>query len=286
MIDWASTVGQSPLRLLAVHAHPDDETLATGLTLAHHHLAGDEVFVITCTLGEEGEVIPPALAHLEGSDALGPHRRTELAAAMQTLGVRHEFLGQPMGMSWRDSGMVGSAAAAHPQALTGAPIGELAATLRDQVVAINPDIVLTYDPQGGYRHPDHIRTHDITVAALNGIPSVARPRLLMTLIPQSWAEQDRSWLQAHVAQNLGWTVPATHDSYPVSVVPDEYVEYQLIDAAAAPLQAEALRYHRTQVTVGDGFYALSNDIAARLAGREGFTEWVWAPQEDNGGHDG
>ncbi|MBW8173843.1 PIG-L family deacetylase [Ornithinimicrobium sp. Arc0846-15] len=278
MIDWASTVGQSPLRLLAVHAHPDDETLATGLALAHHHLAGDDVHVITCTAGEEGEVIPSALAHLEGSEDLGAHRCTELAAAMSALGVEHEFLGEYAGSGprrWRDSGMVGSAAAAHAQAFTGAPVAELAQALRDRVLALKPDIVLTYDPQGGYGHPDHIRTHEVTVSALEGIPASERPRLFMVLTPKSWAQEDRDWLAHNVAADLGWTILNTEDDYAVSVVPDDEVEYQLVDPAAAHLQTEALRYHRTQVSVGAGFYALSNNIAARLGGREGYTEFDW-----------
>ena len=110
-----------PLRLVAVHAHPDDETLATGLTLAHHSAAGDEVHVITCTLGEEGEVITPELAHLEGTEELGVHRRTEIAAATAALGVRHHWLGGDP-PRWRDSGMAGSAAARHPRAFAAADV--------------------------------------------------------------------------------------------------------------------------------------------------------------------
>ena len=83
-----------PLRVVAVHAHPDDETLATGVALAHHVARGDTVHVVTATLGEEGEVIPADLAHLEGSPELGPHRRGELDRAMAELGV--EAAGYPV----------------------------------------------------------------------------------------------------------------------------------------------------------------------------------------------
>ena len=110
-----------PPRLLFVHAHPDDETLATGVAIAHHVASGDDVHVLTCTLGEEGEVIPPHLAHLEGADGdpLAPHRAEELRAAMEVLGVTHHLLGAEGGHgvpTYRDSGMAGSPAAAHPRA--------------------------------------------------------------------------------------------------------------------------------------------------------------------------
>ena len=86
--------GRAP-RLLFVHAHPDDETLATGVALAHHVARGDDVHVLTCTLGEEGEVIPAQLGHLEGAegDPLAAHRREELRRAMEVLGVTHHLLG-------------------------------------------------------------------------------------------------------------------------------------------------------------------------------------------------
>ena len=87
-------------RLLFVHAHPDDETLATGVAVAHHVARGDEVTVLTCTLGEQGEVIPPELAHLaaEQDDALGPYRREELRRAMAAIGAEHRVLGERPGV--------------------------------------------------------------------------------------------------------------------------------------------------------------------------------------------
>src|SRR5690606_26861636 len=108
-----------PAVVVAVHAHPDDETLATGIALAHFAARGDWVHVITCTLGEEGEVIPPELAHLEGSPELAQVRREELAGAMAVIGVRNEFLGSDT-PRWRDSGMAGSPAAQHPDAFAAA----------------------------------------------------------------------------------------------------------------------------------------------------------------------
>ncbi|WP_122263216.1 N-acetyl-1-D-myo-inositol-2-amino-2-deoxy-alpha-D-glucopyranoside deacetylase [Ornithinimicrobium cerasi] len=271
-----------PLRVVAVHAHPDDETLATGVALAHHAAAGDDVHVITCTLGEEGEVIPPGLAHLEGSEALGPHRSWEVARATAALGVTHHWLGGDL-PRWRDSGMVGSAAAAHPRALAGADVEEVAAVLAEQLAALHPDVVLTYDPEGGYRHPDHVQTHRVTVAALARLaerhPEVPSPRLYVSLTPRSWAEEDRRWLAEHVpaaarAEEGGRvTVPDADDPYPPSVVDDGRVTHAVVDGAALPAQVAALREHPTQVTVHDGWFTLSNDVAARLPAREGYARW-------------
>lgn len=264
-----------PLRLVAVHAHPDDETLATGIALAHHAAAGDEVHVITCTLGEEGEVIPPALAHLEGSADLGPHRQGEVAGATAALGVRHHWLGGDP-PRWRDSGMEGSAAAEHPGAFAAVPVGEAAAVLAAQLRQIDPDVVLTYDAEGGYRHPDHVQTHRVTVAALASLQGSHRARLYAVLTPRSWAEQDRAWLQANVPEDVTGpaggvvVVPASGTQYPPSVVDDDLVTHAVVDASALRAQVAALRAHPTQVTVHDGWYTLSNDIAARLPGREGY----------------
>lgn len=264
--------GDAGIRLLAVHAHPDDETLATGVALAHHRLQGDEVHVVTATLGEEGEVIPPELAHLEGSEQLGAHRHTELLGAMQTLGVQHAYLGgEPP--HWRDSGMAGSVAAQHPRAFAGADIDEAAGVLAEQLRRIGPDVVLTYDPHGGYAHPDHIQTHRVTVAAVASLPAASRPPLYVVLTPRPWAQQDRRWLAAHVPSTAPVAVPGADEPYPPSVVPDDQVGHRLHSPRAVPLRDEALRHHRTQVSVYDGYYALSNDLAARLPDREGYTRW-------------
>lgn len=275
-----------PLRLVAVHAHPDDETLATGLTLAHHVEAGDEVHVVTCTLGEEGEVITPELAHLEGTDGLGPHRRGELSRAMGRLGVRHHLLGGDP-PRWRDSGMAGSAAAAHPRALAGADVDEVATVLAELLVTIDPDVVLTYDPWGGYAHPDHVQTHRVTARAVQllrerGDRAEDAPALFVTLTPRSWAQEDRRWLAEHVPPGVtspaggAARVPGPEEPYPPSVVPDELVTHAVQDARALARQVASLREHPTQVTVHDGWYALSNDVAARLPAREGFARWPHA----------
>lgn len=266
-------------RLLFVHAHPDDETLVSGVAMAQHARLGDEVHVLTATLGEEGEVIPTDLAHLELpagqdrpddiEDPLAEMRREELSSATATLGVTSSQL---LEGNWRDSGMAGSPASRHPRAFSAAPVATVGAQVAEVIRALEPDVVVTYDEHGGYGHPDHIQTHRATVAAVGSLPKEQRPRLFVTVTPQEWAAQDRRWLRDAVPADAPVTVPTDEDPYPPSVVPDVRVTHEVIDPTVIPLQADALRAHRTQVTVYDGYYALSNDVAVRLSGREGFAE--------------
>lgn len=265
--------GEGPARLLFVHAHPDDETLTTGVAIAHHVARGDDVHVLTCTLGEEGEVIPTELAHLEGDGpALAEHRRRELGAALHTLGAVPHVLGSAGGgePAFRDSGMAGTPSAAHPRAFAGVDLEVAAAAVRAVVEEVRPDVVVTYDAGGGYGHPDHVRTHTATRAAVAGLPDGDRPALYGTLTPLSWATEDRDWLAAHVPAHQGWVVPDDASTYAANVVPDEVVTHAVVDPEVLPVQTAALREHVTQVVVGDGWYALSNRHVFRLAGREGY----------------
>ena len=272
LLDGLEIVGR-PARLLFVHAHPDDETLATGVAIAHHAARGDDVHVLTCTLGEEGEVIPAHLAHLEGAagDPLAAHRLGELRGAMEVLGVTHHLLGAPDGdgpTPYRDSGMTGSDAAAHPRAWAGADPADAAAAVRSVLDEVRPDVVVTYDATGGYGHPDHVRTHEATCRAV--ATSADATVLYAVLTPLSWAVEDRAWLAEHVPTDRGLVVPGEGDPFPSQVVPDEVVTHTVVDPSVVPVQSRALECHETQVVVGDGWYALSNHVVSRLAGREGY----------------
>ncbi|PKW26194.1 PIG-L family deacetylase [Phycicoccus duodecadis] len=269
LLDGLVSAG-TPARLLFVHAHPDDETLTTGVALAHHVARGDDVHVLTCTLGEEGEVIPPALAHLEGDGpALAAHRRGELAAAVAALGVTHHLLGAAGphdAPAFRDSGMAGSAAAADPRAFAGVPLAVAAEAVGAVLDAVDPHVVVTYDAGGGYGHPDHVRTHEATrlAAASRGVP------VLGVLVPLSWATQDREWLARSVPEGEGWVLPTAEHAYAANVVPDEVATRAVVDPSVVPVQEGALRAHATQVVLGAGWYALSNHHVFRLAGREAY----------------
>jgi len=272
LLDGVEVSGRAP-RLLFVHAHPDDETLATGVAIAHHVARGDDVHVLTCTLGEEGEVIPAHLAHLEGApgDPLAAHRLVELRGALEVLGATSHLLGASADdghPAYRDSGMAGSAAAAHPRAWAGVDLADAAAAVRAVLDDVRPDVVVSYDATGGYRHPDHVRTHE---AVLHAVASSAdAPVLYAVLIPLSWAVEDRLWLAEHVPPDRGLVVLGPDDPFMSCVVPDDVVTHRVVDPSVIPVQSRALMAHETQVVVGDGWYALSNHVVSRLAGREGF----------------
>ena len=284
-------------RLLFVHAHPDDETLTCGVTMAHHVARGDEVHVLTCTLGEEGEVIPPGLAHLEGDpdDRLGPVPPRGADPGAVPLGAVMHVLGEDPGTGrlsrYRDSGMVGSPAAARPEAFVAADLDVAGGLVADVMRDVRPDVVVTYDEHGGYGHPDHVQTHRVTRRALELLDDTDRPgRVFEILTPIGWAREDRAWLRGADPERLdtsAWwaeqelgadrpaapslVVPAADDPFPPSVVDDDRVTHAVVDEAARAVQNDALRAHATQVIVAsEDVHALSNLVAARTTGREGF----------------
>ena len=284
--DPASHHATRKASLLFVHAHPDDETLTTGVTMGAYAARGHDVHLLTCTLGEEGEIIPPALANLgaDRDDTLGPWRREELRAAMSVLGVAHSVLGEDpergVASRYRDSGMAGTSSAEHPDAFVRADLAEAAAMVAGHIKALRPDVVVTYDKHGGYAHPDHIQTHRVTMAALAALTAEAEtdemavPVVYCILTPLSWATQDRAWLIENVQSTNSNSVVLQRDAtYPPSVVSDEIVTHVIEEPALVDLQSRALSRHATQVSVYDGYYALSNRVASRLCGREGFAQF-------------
>src|SRR3954453_4316661 len=161
-----------PPRLLLVHAHPDDESITTGTTMAYYVARGARVTLLTCTLGEEGEVLVPEYAQLaaDQADQLGGLRIGELAEAMRALGVTdHRFLAGPG--RFRDSGMMGTPANQHPRAFwraaTEPAVFDAAVAEAVEVVReVRPHVVITYDDNGDYGHPDHIMAHRVATAAV------------------------------------------------------------------------------------------------------------------------
>ncbi len=149
-------------RLLLVHAHPDDESIGTGATMAKYAASGAHVTLVTCTLGELGEIIPPGLAALaaDRDDQLGGYRIGELNAACQALGVTdHRYLGGPG--RWRDSGMIGTSGNDDPRSFWQADVEEAATVLAAVIREVRPHVMVTYDDDGFYGHPDHIQAHRV-----------------------------------------------------------------------------------------------------------------------------
>ncbi|HET8616255.1 MAG TPA: N-acetyl-1-D-myo-inositol-2-amino-2-deoxy-alpha-D-glucopyranoside deacetylase [Actinomycetales bacterium] len=265
-------------RLLAVHAHPDDETLASGGTLAHYVRDGaTSVTLVTCTLGQQGEVIPESLRHLTG-EALGAHRRRELERAAAALGVRdHRLLADgrwhDSGMVWVRPGIAGPAPGAGPQAFARADVDVVAAELAAVVRDVRPHVVLTYDPDGGYRHPDHVHTHRVTMRAVDlaagdSLRPWRVPRVAWVRVPRTWAEQERQ--AASTDRPRSMLARASADPFPPAVVDDSLIDAVVDVRAVMTAKVAALRAHQTQVRVEGGWFALSDDIAQLVRDREAF----------------
>jgi len=269
----------NPRRLLLVHAHPDDETIGTGATMAHYAAQNALVTLITCTLGEEGEVVVPELAHLaaDRDDALGQHRIGELAAAMEALRVRdHRFLGGPG--RWRDSGMMGTPTNERADSFWQAPFEEAVRELVAVVREIRPQVIVTYDENGGYGHPDHIQAHRVATAAFDAAgepayaPELSEPwqaaKLYHTAVPRSVLQAGIEALR-EAGGDTGFFGVERAEDLPFGV-DDEVVTTEIDARDQLEAKVAAMRAHRTQIAVDGPFFALSDNVGQRAFGREHF----------------
>jgi N-acetyl-1-D-myo-inositol-2-amino-2-deoxy-alpha-D-glucopyranoside deacetylase len=226
-------------RLLLVHAHPDDESIGTGATMARYAAQGARVTLVTCTLGELGEIIPPGLAHLAAGrdDRLGEYRVGELDAACAALGVTdHRFLGGPG--RWRDSGMMGTPGNDAPGCFWRADPGEAAAELLAVIGEVRPQVMVSYDANGGYGHPDHIQAHRV------------------------------AWRAFQLAAGTRW--PAA--KFYATASPDSARVTTEIDGTGyLPAKMAAMRAHATQIVVDGPHFALSDGVRREITGRECYT---------------
>jgi N-acetyl-1-D-myo-inositol-2-amino-2-deoxy-alpha-D-glucopyranoside deacetylase len=254
--------------LLLVHAHPDDESIGTGATMAKYAAQDTRVTLVTCTLGELGEIIPPDLRHLL-PDELGQHRITELARACEALGVQdHRFLGGEG--RYRDSGMMGLPDNDDPDCFWQANVAEAAAALAAVIEEVEASVVVTYDANGFYGHPDHIQAHRVTMQAheLTG----RRAKLYATAMPGSVLKRAvelpaDSWFIRWQDLSVG--------------VPDDQVTAEVDGTLFLAAKRAAMRAHETQITVDGDYFALSNDFGQRILGTEYYTQLA-GPRSDAG----
>lgn len=234
-------------RLLFVHAHPDDETINNGVTIARYVATGAEVTVITCTLGEEGEVIGDRWAGLgvDHADQLGGYRIGELTAALRALGVREpRFLGGAG--RWRDSGMPGTPRRA-TTAFADADLDVLVAQLADEIAELRPHVVVTYDPDGGYGHPDHIQAHRVTTAAIAAAAGRwTVPKFYWTVTAASAFRAGINALESADVRSDWIRLPADA----TFGFPDDQITAVVDGPEHLPAKVAAMAAHQTQVCVG------------------------------------
>nr|WP_245645948.1 N-acetyl-1-D-myo-inositol-2-amino-2-deoxy-alpha-D-glucopyranoside deacetylase [Pseudonocardia acaciae] len=240
-------------RLLLVHAHPDDEAIPTGATMARYAAEGVPVTLVTCTRGEHGEVVTDDLAYLRTADPdeLGKHREGELAAALAELGVhRHAFLGGAG--RWWDSGMAGTPENEDPRAFARADLAEAVRALVEVLRAERPTVVVTDNENGSYGHPDHIQAHRVTMAALGPAadpgyaPELGEPwrvrKVYWTAIPRAAV--------LRMAEEIGFEIAEDMPG-----VPDEAIAARIDGRDYLPAKIAALGAHRSQVNLDEGFFA-------------------------------
>ncbi|MGW0987297.1 N-acetyl-1-D-myo-inositol-2-amino-2-deoxy-alpha-D-glucopyranoside deacetylase [Streptomyces sp. NPDC002486] len=246
-------------RLLLVHAHPDDESIINGATMARYAAEGAHVTLVTCTLGERGEVIPPELAHLTGA-ALGQHRRRELTAALAELGVRDFRLLGGAGR-YSDSGMMGLPDNDDPGCFWQADVDAAAAHLVEVIREVRPQVLVTYDENGGYGHPDHIQAHRVAMRAvqLSADAGLPVPKVYWNRVPRPVLEESFARLREDLS-GTSFTKVADIDDVP-GVVPEERVTTVIDGTAHAAAKAAAMRAHATQITVDGPYFVLSNELA-------------------------
>jgi len=251
-------------RILLVHAHPDDETINNGATMALYAARGAQVTLVTCTRGEEGEVLVPALSHLSSAndDTLGAHREIELANAMVALGVSdYRFLG-----SFRDSGMMGSPTNDGPGVFWQADLDGAARLLAKIIDEVQPHILITYDEIGGYGHPDHIKTHLVAMRA-----SELSEWQIHKIY---WNTMPKSVIAAGIAamKEVGSDFFGTDNVDDIPFAKDDSFVTTLIDATEfVEAKMEAMKAHATQIALDGPFFALSNNLGLQIWGHEYYT---------------
>ncbi|WP_184688351.1 N-acetyl-1-D-myo-inositol-2-amino-2-deoxy-alpha-D-glucopyranoside deacetylase [Micromonospora echinospora] len=258
-------------RLLLVHAHPDDESIGTGATMAHYAATGAHVTLVTCTLGEEGEIHVPELAQLCASEAdqLGGYRIGELADACAALGVTdHRFLGGAG--RYRDSGMMGMATNEHPRAFWQADLDVAAGHLLEVIREVRPQVLVTYDPHGFYGHPDHIQAHRVAMRAveLAAAEGIAPAKVYWTAMPRSVLDVGLETFTESSDNPFAGIESA--DELPFGT-PDAEIAARIDGTEQHAAKEAAMRAHATQIPANSWLYSIAGNFGGEFMGVEYFT---------------
>lgn len=271
-------------RLLLVHAHPDDESIGQGATMAKYVADGIGVTLVTCTGGEMGEILVPEMAHMaaDQDDTLGEQRKIELANAMAELGVTDfRYLGgfgtyRDSGMKWHEDGHAIPADTIHENAFWHADLTEAAAHLVGVIREVRPQVMVTYDEFGGYGHPDHIQTHRVATyaAALAAVPSF-RPDLGEShdIAKIYWGAMSASRMRAGLRKLRDAGDATTFEGMDPDNLPPFVTEDENLAAVVAAQdfyehKMAALKAHATQITDDSPFFAMSSSAESSFWGEE------------------
>ena len=272
-------------RLLLVHAHPDDETINNGVKMAKYAASGAQVTLVTCTRGEEGEVLVTELANLasDKDDKLGEHREVELKDAMVQLGINDfRFLGAP-NKKWRDSGMMGTTQNERGDVFWQADLDEASHELVKIILEIQPQVLITYDEFGGYGHPDHIKAHQVAMRAteLAAEQGWQVSKIYWNTIPRSVIQMGIEKMKEVGSDFFG---AQSVDELPFAK-PDELATTVVNAPEYVPQKLAAMKAHATQISEDGPFFALSKNLGLSVWGDEYYTlvkgEKV-APFDSNG----
>ncbi|WP_248580745.1 N-acetyl-1-D-myo-inositol-2-amino-2-deoxy-alpha-D-glucopyranoside deacetylase [Nocardioides sp. InS609-2] len=273
-------------RLLLVHAHPDDESIGTGATMATYVDRGDGVTLVTCTSGEMGEILVPEWEHMaaDKDDTLGEHRRGELETAMKELGITdHRWLGGPghfrdSGMKWHEDGHAVAADDTHDNAFANADLTEAADLLVEIIREVRPQVVVTYDQFGGYGHPDHIQAHRVAMYAvqLAAVPSyrldLGEPhdvaKVYWTAMSESRMRESLRKLREDGDTETFEGMEPDGDLGPF-VTADELLTASVDGSAVVDRKMASLAAHRSQVAP-DGFFFSGAESGHAFWGEEFF----------------
>lgn len=278
----------SERRMLLVHAHPDDETLGNGATMAAYAAAGVHVTLLTCTRGEEGLVLVPELEHLAAhrEDRLGPYREGELDEAMAALGVAdHRFLDtvplpgdderpfyRDSGMAWDEQHRAVAAPDTGPHAFSRSDVDAAGARVAAVIRELRPQVLVTYEPGGGYGHPDHVQAHRV---AMRGVELAAAdgpggsgwrvPKVYWNVLPEGVVRAALRELAGAEGAPPGWDADGP---LPPMVVADELVTTAVDAGPFVENKVAALKAHATQVAVEGDTVLVGDGVRQPIVGVE------------------
>lgn len=277
-------------RLMLVHAHPDDESINNGVTMAKYVDQGRGVTLVTCTAGELGEILVPELEHLSADreDGLGEHRRGELEDAMAALGVTdYRYLGgfgtyRDSGMAWHADGHAIPADTSPDQrgqenAFWNVDLTEAADRMVEIIREVRPQVLVTYDEFGNYGHPDHIQAHRVAMygAQLAAVPSykleLGEPWDIAKIYWTTVAESEiRAGLRLLREKGDTTTFEGMDPDGPLPrmFTPDELLSCVVDGQDVVDRKLDAMKAHKTQISVDGPFFALSNNVGSRAWGLE------------------